>query len=289
METRMTFEIILDIIIDTLLDCAKMLPFLFFAFLLLEALEHHASEKINKALASSGKAGPAVGAVLGCFPQCGFSVFSANLFANGVITLGTLIAVFLATSDEAVLIMLSHPEKKFEVLKLLAVKFVIAVIFGYIINLIVKKHPGPEKHIEDHCKDCGCHDEHGGILKPAIRHTLKILAFLLIIVFVLNFLVEFLGTDRLEKFFLKNSLFQPFAAGLVGLVPNCAASVLLTELYLNDTISFGSVIAGLSSGAGAGLLVLFKENKHIKENIGIVALLYVCAVTAGLIVSFLPI
>lgn len=285
----MTLEILLDVVIDTLLDVAKMLPFLFLAFLLLEALEHHASEKINNVLASSGKAGPVAGALLGCIPQCGFSVFSANLFSNGVITLGTLIAVFLSTSDEAVLIILSHPEKKLEIIKLLAVKIVVAIVFGYIIDFVVRRHPGPEKHIEDHCKDCGCHDEHAGILKPAIRHTLKILGFLLIIVFLLNFLVEWLGIERLSKIMLSNSVLQPFAAGLVGLVPNCAASVFLTELYLKGAISFGSVIAGLSSGAGAGLLVLFKENKSVKENIKVIVLLYLCAVAAGLIVSFLPI
>ncbi|MBE6828305.1 MAG: hypothetical protein E7514_06840 [Ruminococcaceae bacterium] len=285
----MTFDLLLDIIIDTLLDCAKMLPFLFFAFLLMEALEHKASEKINRALASSGKAGPLVGALLGCVPQCGFSVFSANLFSNGVITLGTLIAVFLSTSDEAVLIILSHPDRKGEILKLLAVKIVIAIFFGYIINLIVRKHPGPEKHIEDHCKDCGCHDEHGGIFKPAVKHTLKILGFLLIIVFVLNLAVEWVGMERLSKILLSNSVFQPFIAGLIGLIPNCAASIFLTELYLKGAISFASVIAGLSTGAGAGLLVLFKENKFIKENIKIILILYACAVTAGVVVSFLPV
>lgn len=285
----MNLDLLIDIIKDTLFDCVKLVPFLFFAFLILEAIEHHGSERINRALASSGKAGPIVGALLGCVPQCGFSVFSANLYANGVITLGTLAAVFLSTSDEAVLIILSHPERKFEIIKLLVVKIIVAVIFGYIIDIIVRRHPGPEKHIEDHCKDCGCHDEHGGILKPAIRHTLKTIGFLLIIVFVLNFLVEWLGNDRLSKIMLNNSVLQPFVAGLIGMVPNCAASIFLTELYLSGTISFGSVVSGLCMGAGAGMLVLFKENRPMKENIKIVAILYACAVAAGLAVTFLPI
>ena len=283
----MNFDLFLDIVLDTLLDCAKLIPFLFFAFLLLEALEHHASEKINTALASSGKAGPAVGSLLGCIPQCGFSVFSANLFSNGVITLGTLIAVFLSTSDEAVIIMLSHPDRKGEILKLLAVKVVIAIIFGYLIDLIFRNHKGPEKHIEDHCRDCGCHDEHSGIFKPAVKHTLKTLVFLLIIVFILNFLVEWIGIDGLSKLMLNNSVLQPFVAALIGLIPNCAASILLTELYLKGAISFASVIAGLSTGAGAGLIVLFRENRHIKENLKIIAVLYACAVVAGLVISLL--
>lgn len=283
----MSIDLLFDIIVDTLLDCAKMLPFLFLAFLLLEALEHHTSEKINKKFAASGKAGPAVGAVLGCVPQCGFSVFSANLFSNGIITLGTLIAVFLATSDEAILIMFTYPDKKAEILKLIFVKLIIAIVFGYIIDLISKKHPGPEKHIEDHCHDCGCHSEHGGILKPAFNHTVKILIFLLLIVFVLNFLVEAIGVDALSKLLLGNSVFQPFIAALIGLIPNCAASILLTELYLKGALSFASVIAGLCTGAGAGLLVLFKENHHLKENLKIIGLLYLAGVASGIAISFL--
>ena len=285
----MTLDLFIDIVLDTLLDCAKLIPFLFFAFLLLEALEHHASEKINSALASSGKAGPLVGSLLGCIPQCGFSVFSANLFSNGVIGIGTLLAVYLSTSDEAVIIMLSHPDRKLDILKLLAVKVIIGIVFGYVINLIFKKHPGPEKHIEDHCKDCGCHDEHGGILKPAIHHTVKTLIFLVIIVFVLNFAVELLGIERLEKLMLTNSVLQPFVAALIGLIPNCAASIFITELYLDGVISFASVVAGLCTGAGAGLIVMFRENRHMKENFKVVGLLYACAVISGLVISFLPI
>lgn len=285
----MTLDLFKDIVLDTLLDCLKVLPFLFVAFLLLEALEHHAGGKINSLIARSGKAGPFFGAVLGCIPQCGFSVFSANLYSGGAVTLGTLIAVFLSTSDEAVLIMLGHPDRRFDILKLIAVKVVVAIIFGYLIDLIFRKAKKEEHHFEDHCKDCGCHDEHGGILHPALHHTLKTMGFLVVIVFILNFLVEWVGTEGLQKLMLGNSVFQPLIAGLIGLIPNCAASILLTELYLNGAISFGSVIAGLCTGAGAGMLVLFKENKSVKENLKIIGLLYACAVIAGMAVSFLPI
>lgn len=287
----MTFDLFLDIVIDTLLDCAKILPFLFIAFLLMEALEHHAGGKISTAIAKSGKAGPLVGSVLGCVPQCGFSVFCANLYSGGVITLGTLIAVFLSTSDEAVLIMLANPDKKWEILKLIAAKVIIAIVFGYIIDLIVRRHPSAhEKHIEDLCRDCGCHeDEHGGILKPAIHHTVKILVFLLIIVFALNLAVETVGMEGISKIMLSDSIFQPFIAALIGLIPNCAASVMLTELYLEGAISFASVTAGLCTGAGAGLIVLFRENRNIKENVLIVGILYAVSVIAGVVISFLPI
>ena len=277
--------------LDTALDCLKMLPFLFFAFLLLEAVEHHTSKKTDKILAKSGNFGPLVGALFGCVPQCGFSVFAANLYSGGLIGLGTLIAVFLSTSDEAVIIMFSHPESKAEILKLIAVKIVIAVFFGYIITLFEKKKPEPEKHVEDLCEDehCGCHDEHGGILKPALRHTVKIFGFLVLTVFLLNLAVEFLGIDRISKLLLSDSFFQPFLAAIIGIIPNCAASILLTELYLKGAISFASVISGLCMGAGAGLIVMFRENRNVKENLKIVAIMYACSVLSGIAVSFLPI
>ena len=277
--------------LDTALDCLKMLPFMFFAFLLLEAVEHHTSKKTDRILAKSGNFGPLVGALLGCVPQCGFSVFAANLYSGGLIGLGTLIAVFLSTSDEAVIIMFSHPESKAEILKLIAVKIVIAVFFGYIITLFEKKKPEPEKHVEDLCEDehCGCHDEHGGILKPALRHTVKIFGFLVLTVFILNLAVEFLGIDRISKLLLADSVFQPFLAAIIGIIPNCAASILLTELYLKGAISFASVISGLCMGAGAGLIVMFRENRNVKENLKIVAIMYACSVLSGIAVSFLPI
>ncbi len=284
-------DILKDVVLDTALDCLKMLPFLFFAFLLLEAVEHHTSKKTDKILAKSGSFGPLVGALLGCVPQCGFSVFAANLYSGGLIGLGTLVAVFLSTSDEAVIIMFSHPESKAEILKLIAVKIVIAVFFGYIITLFEKKKLEPEKHVGDLCEDehCGCHDEHGGILKPTLRHTVKIFAFLVLTVFILNLAVEFLGMERISKLLLSDSVFQPFLSAVIGMIPNCAASILLTELYLKGAISFASVISGLSMGAGAGLIVMFRENRNIKENLKIVAIMYICSVLSGLAVSFLPI
>lgn len=284
----MSLELFGEICLDTLMDCVKLLPFLFLAFLLMEALEHHAGSKINKALASSGKAGPVIGSLLGCVPQCGFSVFSANLYSGGVIGAGTLIAVFLSTSDEAVIIMLSHPEKKYEIFKLIAVKVMIGIVFGYIISLLEKVKPAPKKQVEDLCKECGC-DEEDGILKPAVHHTLKIYSFLIVIIFALNLVVELLGTERLSAILLGNSVFQPLAAALIGLVPNCASSIILTELYLEGAINFASVIAGLCTGAGAGLLVLFRENRNIKENLFITFVLYLTAAISGMIIQLLQI
>lgn len=280
----MTFELFGDICLDTLVDSVKLLPFLFFAFLFMEALEHHAGSNINKALASSGKAGPVIGALLGCVPQCGFSVFSANLYSGGVIGAGTLLAVFLSTSDEAIIIMLSNPGKKPEIIKLILVKIVIAVIFGYIIFLLEKIKPAPKKYVEDLCKECGCEEEEG-ILKPALHHTVKIFSFLIVIIFVLNTGVELLGMDRISSLLLNGSAFQPLLAALIGLIPNCASSILLTQLYLEGAISFASVISGLCTGAGAGLIVLFKENKNVKENLFITFVLYLTASAAGMIIQ----
>lgn len=284
----MTLSLFVDICLDSLLDSVKLLPFLFLAFLFMEALEHHAGSKINKALASSGRLGPLIGALLGCVPQCGFSVFSANLYSGGVIGAGTLLAVFLSTSDEAIILMLSNPDKKTEILKLIAVKVLIAVIFGYIITLLEKIKPAPKKQVEDLCKECGC-DEEDGIFKPAIHHTLKIFAFLTVIIFIINLCVELLGMERLSTILLSNSIFQPMIAALIGLVPSCASSIILTGLYLEGAISFASVIAGLCTGAGAGLIVLFRENRNLKENLFITFVLYVTAVISGVIIQLLGI
>lgn len=283
----MTLQIFGDICLDALIDSIKLLPFLFFAFLLMETLEHHAGSKINKALASSGKFGPLIGAVLGCIPQCGFSVFSANLYSGGVIGVGTLLAVFLSTSDEAIIIMLSNPQKKGEILKLIIVKVITAVLFGYVVSLIEKKFPAPKKQVEDLCRNCKC-EENDGVLVPAIRHTVNIYLFLIVIMFALNLCIELLGIEKFSAILLGNSVFQPLVAALIGLVPNCAASILLTELYLEGAISFASVIAGLCTGAGAGLIVLFRENRNVKENLIITFMLYVIASASGLLLELLP-
>lgn len=277
-----------DVLIDTVLDCLKMLPFLFIAFLVLEAIEHHAGKKITNALAASGKAGPLIGSALGCIPQCGFSVFAANLYSGGIITLGTLLAVFLSTSDEAVIILLSKPDKGFEILKLILIKVAIGIIAGYAVDFIIKMHPGKKKNVEELCdsEHCHCH-EHKGIIYPAFLHTIKILVFILIFTGILNFLIEFIGIEKLSLILLHDTFFQPLLAALIGLIPNCAASVMLTELYLNGAISFASIVAGLCSGAGIGLIVLFRANKNIKENFKILGILYGISAIFGVLIELI--
>lgn len=276
-----------DILADTLLDSLKILPFLFLAFVIMELLEHRANGKIERFFAKAGKAGPAAGALLGCVPQCGFSVLCANLYSGGVVTLGTLIAVFLSTSDEAVLLLAAAPQQLPALFKLLLCKVVIAVAAGYLVDFFGRKRNrqsvGSLHEICDH-EHCGC-EKHNNIWIPALLHTVKIFGFLLLFTFLLNFLVALLGHERLETLLLHDSVFQPLAAALLGFLPNCAASVLLTQLYLEGTLSFGAVVAGLCTGAGAGLLVLFRENRHVKDNLKIMAILYAVAVVSGVLLQ----
>ena len=276
---------LVDAVMDTTFDCLQMLPFLFVAFILIEALEHYSSDFTAKALAKVGKAGPVVGAVAGCVPQCGFSVMAANLYAGGIISVGTLLSVFIATSDEAVLIIMSNPERIREVGVLLAAKVIIAVTAGYIIDIFFRNQIATVKESGNLCKDCGCDEEDAGIWKPAWHHTIRIFIYLFIFTGILNLCIEIFGIEQLSKFLLGNTIFQPVIAAIIGLIPNCAASVILTQLYLNGAISFASVIAGLCTGAGVGLVVLFKMNRNRRENLKIVGVLFLVAVAAGMIIA----
>lgn len=278
------FNIVSDVLIDTSLDCIKMLPFLFAAFLVLEVLEHYSGSFLNRMLAKVGRTGPIFGALAGCVPQCGFSVMAANLFAGGAISPGTLISVFIATSDEAILILLGNPGRGKDILFLLAVKVVIAILAGYAFDHLWHQRQAGPRHLEDLCYDCGCHD-HEGIIMPAVKHTIKILIYLFIFSGVLNLLTEIFGIERLSAFLLGNTIFQPLIAAVIGLIPNCAASVILTQLYLDGAITFASVIAGLCTGAGVGLIVLFKMNPDKKENLKILGILYLTASAAGILLS----
>ncbi|MGN0539787.1 MAG: putative manganese transporter [Candidatus Fimenecus sp.] len=274
------FSLILDSVIDTL----KMLPFLFAAFLIIEFLEHHAKERFDKLFRRTDKSGPLVGALLGCVPQCGFSVLCANLYTGGIVTLGTLIAVFLSTSDEAVILLASSPNGGKEVLRLIAVKVIIAVIAGYMIDIFGKRFFKNKVSESDLCEHdrCGC-EEREGVFVPALIHTVKVFGFLLLFTVILNFAVALSGEERLGSVLLTNSVFQPFLAALLGFIPNCASSVMLTQLYTEGALSFGSVIAGLCTNAGAGLIVLMRERSRAKDNMKIIGILYVCAVIPGII------
>ena len=274
------------LIVHSVTDTLVALPFLFLAYLLMEAAEHYHSAKMERALGRIGKAGPLVGAALGCIPQCGFSASASNLFAAGLISRGTLLAVFLSTSDEATPLLLGASSGRAQILPLLLVKVVIGVIAGFAIDFYMKKWGRP-RELHDLCEECGCEEEGSGILKPALWHTTHILLYIFLLNLGLGVAVHLIGEDVLSAILLKDSLLQPFVAALVGLIPNCAVSVLLTQLYLAGTVSFGSLLAGLCSGAGLGVAVLIKMNRSKRENGQIVLTLYLIAALCGLAVQLL--
>ncbi len=273
-----------DVLLDTLIDLLKLLPFLFVAFLLLEFIEHKLSKKNKDKIAKAGKLGPLVGSLLGAFPQCGFGSMATNLYAARVISLGTLISIYLSTSDEMLPIMLSENVELPFILKILGIKILIGMICGFVIDLVYRKRE--KEHIVDMCESEHCDCEHG-IIKSSLKHTFNIIIFIAIISLIINIIMYYFGEEALGKLFMKDSIFGPFISSLVGLIPNCGASVALTELYLNEAINLGSLIGGLLTGAGVGLLILFKTNKNIKENINIVLTLYVIGVIFGTLINII--
>lgn len=278
-------EFFKDIAVDTLWDCLRMLPFLFAAFFLIEVMEHYSGNLAEKTLGGVRRSGPIVGAAAGAVPQCGFSVMAANLYAGGIISPGTLLSVFLATSDEAILIILSDPGQLGKVGLLLGTKIFIAVTAGYVTDLFLRDWIEMRKEKGNLCAHCGCHGGRAGILMPAWRHTRRIFLYLLLFTGIMNLCIESVGIERLSGILLGNTVFQPFIAAVIGFIPNCASSVVLTQLYLNGAISFASVTAGLCTGTGIGVLVLFKVNNHKKENAKITGLLFIFAVVFGTVLE----
>ena len=283
-------NLFLDIVTDTLIDSLKILPFLFLAYLAMEYMEHKMRERSKKIVKASGKFGPLLGGVLGIFPQCGFSAAAANLYAGRVITLGTLIAIFLSTSDEMLPILISERTDPVVVFKILGLKLFIGVLAGFLIDAFTrslkKEADGQEDetHIGHLCEQDHCHCEKG-LFQSACSHTFQIIAFIFTISLVLNGAVELIGEDRISALILNRPYAGPLLSGLAGLIPNCAASVVVTQLYLEGLMSTGAMLAGLLVGAGVGILVLFKENLHPKENIKIVLLLYTIGTVAGIIIE----
>ena len=276
----------LDIIIETLLDTLKLLPFLFIAFLVIEFIEHKLTTKNKKILTKSKKYGVIFGSLLGIIPQCGFSVMATNLYTTRIITLGTLIAVYLSTSDEMLPILISQNVDANIIIKILLIKVLFAILYGIIIDIIISKIKKKEKENYQICDEEHCDCEHG-ILKPALKHTLNISLFILVMTFIINILFTYVGEDFLSKIFLKDTIFGPFITSLIGLIPNCGASVVLTELYLNNAITISALISGLLTGSGTALIVLFKGNKNIKENIFILLLLYILGSISGVIIEII--
>lgn len=287
---------ILEILLDTGIDALKLLPFLFVTYLIMEYIEHKTGDKTKSIIKKSGKWGPVLGAILGIFPQCGFSTAAANLYAGKVITMGTLIAIFLSTSDEMLPILISEAAPVELILKVLAVKLAIGLIAGIVIDCVgqvfrkkreKKEEEETGEEIGHMCEHEHCHCEKEGIFKSSIKHTLNIFVFIIIISLIMNIIIHFIGEENISNLILNMPVVGPLIAGIVGLIPNCASSVILTQLYLQNVISIGSMIGGLLVGSGIGMLVLFRVNEDFKENMKILTILYLIGVLSGIIIDLI--
>lgn len=273
----------LEVIQDTLLDTIKLLPFLFVAFLIIEFIEHKLSNKQENIISKSGKLGPIVGALLGAVPQCGFSVLATNLYVTRIISLGSLISIYLSTSDELIPLMISHNAPLTKILSIVSIKVVIGIISGFLIDLFIRKTTKSDFVL---CEDENCDCDHS-IIKSSLIHTLKIAFFILIITFLINILFHFVDLSFLESALKNNKILTPFIASLIGLIPNCASSVMISELYLNNLISLGTTLSGLLTGSGVAIMVLVRKNKNISENLFIIGLIYIIGVIWGLLFNFI--
>lgn len=337
-------EMILDALLDAVLDTAKLIPFLFITYMGMEYLEHKAEKHTTGMLEKAGHFGPLIGAAVGILPQCGFSAAASSLFAGGVISVGTLIAVFLSTSDEMLPIFISEGVHPATMLRILATKAILGLISGFLLDVFMRhgRHTkAPEKHIHDLCvhEHCDCNeeeeeelhteaahtheanaDDHAhrhvaeehhshehasvhahaghhhhhqkgfmGIAMPALHHTIQITGFIFFITLIITLLVEGIGAEAIGHFLSGKPIVGVFLAGVVGLIPNCAASVSITQLYLMGILNAGQMMAGLLVGAGVGLLVLFRTNDHPNENLRITIMLYGLGVFWGLVIEYLGI
>ncbi|MDO4522431.1 MAG: putative manganese transporter [Eubacteriales bacterium] len=277
-------ELFIDVILDAGIDTLKLLPFLFLTYLAMEYLESHTGEHTAQMLTRTRNAGPLIGGLLGMIPQCGFSSAASSLYSGGIITAGTLIAVFLSTSDEMLPILLSGNAPIPDILRILGLKVVFGIIFGFIVDVLLRflRPKNPERHIHDLCEHDHCHCEEGSMLYSTLNHTLQVALFILIVNLVLGFLVEAIGMNRLITGFQSYPVLSIFITALIGLIPNCASSVAITTLYLQGVLSFGSMMAGLLACAGIGLVVLFRNNRRQRVNLAILGTLYVISVICGI-------
>ncbi|MDD6491746.1 MAG: putative manganese transporter [Firmicutes bacterium] len=281
-----------DVVMDTLLDGIKLFPFLLITYLVMEYIEHKTSSKTQQIMKNAGKWGPIAGSILGVVPQCGFSAAASNLYAGRIITVGTLAAVFLSTSDEMLPILISEQVNPVTIIRILAVKVLIGMVIGFLLDLIIRRKKGTEKEefrIEHMCDHEHCHCKEGKIFRSAFNHTLQIFIFILVISFLLNLLIGYVGEDKLAALISGKPVLGPMLSALIGLIPNCASSVVLTQLYLEGVLGAGAMIAGLLSGSGVGLLVLYRVNDDLKENLKITIMLYAVGVVFGILIEMLGI
>lgn len=273
-----------EVIKDTLVDSLKLLPFLWLTFLLLEMIEHKYQKKAQKIIENAGRFGPILGGIFGVVPQCGFSVVATNFYVTRIISLGTLISIYLSTSDEMLPILLAKKSSSSLIFSILGLKVVIGILSGIIIDFFFQRTK--KNKLKELCNQEHCHCEKG-IFSSSLNHTLNTILFILITTFFINLIMHYGLEDYLKGIFHQSSIFTPFLASLIGLIPSCASSIILTELYLNKILSFSSLIAGLLTGSGVALLVLFKNNKDLQENLKILILIYSIGTISGMILTIL--
>ena len=276
----------LHILEHALKDMFPMLPFLFLTYLLMEFIEHKNNDRFEKFLINARKLGPIIGSLLGIIPQCGFSVIASGLYMNKSITLGTLLSVFIATSDEAIPILISRPEQLSTLTAIIIIKIILGIVVGYIVDFLINQHHLKDNHslhdIHEECEE----EKHGhGIVYLAFIHTVKIFIFIFVVNLLLSYFIEVVGEDTLSYILVNGSFLQPILAAITGFIPNCASSVILSQLYLDHVLSFGALTAGLITSAGLGLLVLLKMYDNKKDILRIVGILFAVASLTGIILQ----
>ena len=276
-------HIFLHALKHTLKDGISLLPFLFLTYFLMELIEHTSKDKEKAFISSSGRFGPLVGGVLGTLPQCGFSAAIAGLYSGRVITLGTLFAIFLSTSDEMLPIMISNKFPISSVATVIVAKALIGIVVGFLVDILLKRKSSADS-ITHICEDEGCHCEEG-VLRSALHHTLSVFLFIIAVGFILESVIGIVGEDLLASLISGAPIISNIVAATIGLIPNCAASVVITELYIEGIISAGAMMSGLLVGAGMGTLVLFRTNKNLKENLLILVSLWTIGALAGVLLD----
>ena len=285
-------ELILDCALDALKDGALSIPILFIAYLLMELLERSKRMDDSVLRSYSAKAGPAVGGLLGAVPQCGISGAAATLFSTGAITVGTMLAVFFATSDEMLPVMLSSLTEENgigigQIAGIVAAKAGLGIALGYAVDALFGRRFARDKNIHDFCEreHCECEDEEGSALHAALVHTVKIAVMLIAVGFALGLILELVGAERLSASVFSRPVTGELLLALLGLIPNCAVSVIITQAYLTGIVGLGGLFAGLLSNAGIGMLVLFRTNRDMKENLSVVAISYVLSAITGIVIG----
>lgn len=282
-----------DWLADAIIDSFHVLPLLFIVFLIIEFVEFFYSDKINSFMKKSEKSAPLIGSLAAIIPQCGFSVIASTLYIRRFITKGTLIGIYLATSDEAIPILLAQPNQIHYVLPIIGLKFFIGICAGYLIDLILKENkyiPIPEKSDEEVdegcCHHCVSRRRKRELIYHPLKHTFNIFVFILVITILLNFvLMEYSNHSMLHLLLGKAKILEPVITAIIGLIPNCAISIALTMLLIKGSISFGAVMSGLLSNAGLGILILCRHNENLKDTLKIIGILLSISIVSGLLIQ----